>query len=1052
MNLTDFCSSKTKHLFLLATCLTLHLLSKGQSQASLANIPEINTQLKIGDSLQNLGKYEQALLAFSKGRKLAKEINNWEKILECEVKRGRIFDLMQNREAHWNCITKARILAEMHLPDFHPIRGDIYQQMGEIYILRRNGDSATYFLRNAQVIFEGENAWKKYASCDILQGINAYYEQNFPLMESHLIKAMTVEEKYLENISPSIFNLLGVVYEASGDYEKALQTVLKSISLRLQKATLTDEDTIYLGTEFNNVGFIYLQKQDFKNALRYFQQAENILILNKNLDPLGLIEVYTNIGSLYDILEEKETAYRYYDLAFSSPITKDARASKLRIAILQNLSKHHLKYHEMDLAFSILEKLLNIHKVDSTGMKATFKILGLAYYEDGKFQESESAFLKAIEIENKNAYPNRKILASFYKYLGDTYTKLNKTEAALEAFSEGIRALDIEIPNSDKLYIPQIKNLPVDKYTLLQLMAGRIATLKKGLSPADTEDWQKLLKNVDATIELIDEINQTYLLDQTQSNIESSSIFESGINACWQLFLHTGDETFVHKAYELSEKSKAFVLQNRMKKMKAIHYADVPDKWIERDKQLRRDIAFYEDKIFQENHRKRQDSVKLPHWEEKSFFLHRAYEAFNDSLKNQYPKYTQLARDPKVASISAIQHQLKNDKTAVIVYFYGEESQYAFRITKDEISLIPISLDDTFSASFQALLFSLKDKYSVETQAYEASAFKSWTRHSFFCYQRLMEGILPDEMQHIIIVPDGPLAYFPFELLLTESSENSFNDYRSLPFLLKKSAISYEYAASLLVKENTKRKGPEGFFAGFGPETRANSAFKGNSGLHFLKHAKSEVDAIQTVIGGKKFLGSQATEENFKNLASDFQFLHLATHGTTDDFHPENSYLAFYSPEDSVDGRLHLNEIYGLSLQAHLSVLSACNTGTGPLARGKGIISLAHAFKYAGSENIIMSLWQVDDAMTQDLMLAFYANLAEGMSLAEALRQAKLSYLTASPRPHPFFWGAFVLIGNDAELILDSKPERKEWLIVVFISLLIAGFIFYKVRIKLGRS
>jgi CHAT domain-containing protein len=108
-----------------------------------------------------------------------------------------------------------------------------------------------------------------------------------------------------------------------------------------------------------------------------------------------------------------------------------------------------------------------------------------------------------------------------------------------------------------------------------------------------------------------------------------------------------------------------------------------------------------------------------------------------------------------------------------------------------------------------------------------------------------------------------------------------------------------------------------------------------------------------------------------------------------------------------------MGEIYHLHLNARLVVLSACETGLGKVASGEGILGFSRAFLLAGARNLLLSLWQVNDTSTTELMTRFYTyHLIKERSLADALRRAKLDLIGNSQTAHPFFWAGFVLSGN----------------------------------------
>jgi CHAT domain-containing protein len=167
------------------------------------------------------------------------------------------------------------------------------------------------------------------------------------------------------------------------------------------------------------------------------------------------------------------------------------------------------------------------------------------------------------------------------------------------------------------------------------------------------------------------------------------------------------------------------------------------------------------------------------------------------------------------------------------------------------------------------------------------------------------------------------------------------------------------------------------------------------------------------------YLDQAASEASVKSnpLLSTAHRIHFATHGLISEQQPLLSGLALSSRGDGQDdGVLRTHEIFDLDLSADLVVLSACETGLGLRLSGEGIVGLARAFFYAGASSLVVSLWNVADVSTSDLMTAFYRRLpagADDADEAEALRQAKLELIAAGGQhAHPFHWSPFVLVGD----------------------------------------
>lgn len=149
---------------------------------------------------------------------------------------------------------------------------------------------------------------------------------------------------------------------------------------------------------------------------------------------------------------------------------------------------------------------------------------------------------------------------------------------------------------------------------------------------------------------------------------------------------------------------------------------------------------------------------------------------------------------------------------------------------------------------------------------------------------------------------------------------------------------------------------------------------------------------------------------------SSYQILHFATHGHLDfeDAGGSGLVMSRYDRQGRrIDGLLRARDIEPLDLSADLVVLSACGTALGKEIPGEGLVGLTHAFFSAGVPRVIVSLWNVDDQSTSDLMADFYRNLLKsGISPSAALRQAQLSMMKRPGRSAPTFWAGFVLQGD----------------------------------------
>ncbi len=178
-----------------------------------------------------------------------------------------------------------------------------------------------------------------------------------------------------------------------------------------------------------------------------------------------------------------------------------------------------------------------------------------------------------------------------------------------------------------------------------------------------------------------------------------------------------------------------------------------------------------------------------------------------------------------------------------------------------------------------------------------------------------------------------------------------------------------------------------------------------------LPRASQEIQRVRAIRPAVTMLqGQQATKARFLRLASQFQDLHLATHGVLDPSTPEHSYLLMAGDDDG-DRRLGIDQIAGLTFRSGLAILSACETAVGERVPGAALITLAAAFSQAGSRSIVASLWKVNDSATADLMVDFHRSLRT-LDRAAALQQAQLTMMRTADDRHPYYWAAFILIGG----------------------------------------
>lgn len=300
----------------------------------------------------------------------------------------------------------------------------------------------------------------------------------------------------------------------------------------------------------------------------------------------------------------------------------------------------------------------------------------------------------------------------------------------------------------------------------------------------------------------------------------------------------------------------------------------------------------------------------------------------------------------------------------------------------------------------------------------------------------LYSSLFPESEQDVIvksealvIIPDESLFLVPIEILTPSGQFGSFPlASKPISYYPSLSSLVFSRAANIGSKQTWSKS-----FLGIGDPITDQSVSDSDSkrralltsrGFKFerIPETATEIRNIAglfTAKGQTDFevrLGVDATKAKFLSTdLSRFRYIHLATHGILPmDSGPVEPSLVFSNPS-STNGSdqlfLSTSEILHLNNTADMVVLSACNTGSGKVSRAEGVMNLGRAFMMSGASSAAVSLWQVSDTSTAILMKEFYKNLLQGESKRDALAHARSS-LRSQGYDNPFFWGAFVLIGE----------------------------------------
>ncbi len=347
-------------------------------------------------------------------------------------------------------------------------------------------------------------------------------------------------------------------------------------------------------------------------------------------------------------------------------------------------------------------------------------------------------------------------------------------------------------------------------------------------------------------------------------------------------------------------------------------------------------------------------------------------------LNAELPELASLV-NVSTLTVSEIQALIPQDE-ALIEYYYNAPYLIVFVLTAKGLNAV--RLDSR----------GLLDNVRRYRKLLESTHSSDYLALSMQLYNQLVRPF-PNQInvKKLIVVAHGPLHYLPFNAL--HDGQDYLIELYSLRMLPSASVLKY-----LRAKSTTK----QGNILAFGNPDLGSPEFD-------LPNAQTEAIAItKNCPQSRVLLRKDANEAALRQYGGAFRHLHFATHGEFNADAPLKSALLLARDAQN-DGRLTVDKLYSLKLNADLVTLSACETGLGNISNGDDVVGLTRGFLYAGSRTIVSSLWQVDDLATSYLMTRFYDNL-NVVDKREALRRAQRE--TLKKFSHPFYWAAFQITGN----------------------------------------
>ncbi|MEM6398281.1 MAG: CHAT domain-containing tetratricopeptide repeat protein [Bacteroidota bacterium] len=756
-----------------------------------------------------------------------------------------------------------------------------------------------------------------------------------------------------------------------GDYNRA-----ESYYRQAENIYLGEENNPNLAGVYTNLANLANARQQYDKAINLHQQARSIY--QGNDDSLGISETYTNVGFVFSKQDKWPEALEAYQQAASYNSLLAEGYGVGAIIDLLNLSDAHRELADYPKARLFADSALTIATKDSLETpELVYTYLALAKVEqaDSNFQSALGWLDKCLEAN----LPDLKEIAQNSPPEIETYRRYDYLFESIMIRADLLASTEATQPNND----------PANAHYL----SARELLSRHGRNLLSEEDRVQLARY-------------------------RKRLAEAGIAHAFDKWESSGDQAWLETAFQFSEYAKAGVLREVLLGREVRDYAGIPSELQEREDSLRATLSVQRQLMIRGGELATTNTQILD-TEEQLADLMATYES-------DYPVYTDLLSEEAPVRLSAVQFALGEDQV-IQSYFSTSDQIYGFTISKREVSAwyepihsagAGVSDLRKFSKNIVALRKGITRRLD---RVYRAKAWQ--------LYQQLFPESLPAGTQEVILSLDGDLLSVPFEALLTEEPTEGQPD-SELPYLLRAHAISYTPSVSYYYSSSTVNRSADqqatGGLVAFAPvfldsenKSSEQEADPTRAPLPATLDEVAQLDSLFSFSGQPSTIHLQqdATESQvYHQNFGQAKYLHFATHGFVDTDRPELSGISLYpgATSSEYDGQLTAGEIYHLRLQADLVVLSACETALGKLASGEGLLGLSRSFLNAGADNLVVSLWPVQDEATSSLMVDLYKLLLSDNNgrLSSQLRQAKLDFMSSEEWAHPYYWSAFVLIGG----------------------------------------
>jgi CHAT domain-containing protein/tetratricopeptide (TPR) repeat protein len=839
---------------------------------------------------------------------------------------------------------------------------------------------------------------------------------------------------------------MGEAYYNLANYRGALSAFEQALPF-VQKAEQTTKALSLKAKITSNIGAVAGSQYNNQKALFYYLQAIAVYrqLNNRASEAVCLM----NIGNIYTSTGLPEEALQWYERALSIHKELDSKQQAAFVLNSRGAARYFLGQHlqaieDQNASLELWRKLNNIGKQGwtLTSLAANHITLGHPQIALELLNDALPLIRKGGNIRNE---------AYTLHCLGDAHRLLGQLDQAIEYYQQ---ALDLRRTLNEKI----LDAFSISKIAQTEFLRGNFA---------------EALFQSDRALDLVDQVREQYSNPLLGAYYGSSTHHYYAEHIALLLKLHGRQPAAGYnvKAFQTSERAQARALLESLSDIDSNLRADLPAALTEREASLQKEI----DRVIGERGKVARTApsaarnVRLQELENELRQLTTQVDELQGQMRASNPRYAALLR-PQPLSLAEIQRQLLSPDSLLLEYFVAEDRLYLFALTSESEKALQVVEIPEKAAIEKAAEFFQRKRFESAGELQRRFSYQNpeFAKTVQFLSDKLLAPVKSLlQKRKIWIVGDGGLQRIPFAALpdplkktvatRTNSGRGATRPSSITPLIVEHELATLPSASTVawLRKATATRRPATGGIAvvadpvfscddervkGAAPQPRHEPAtisqrLRGvtdlepalrdlggvaeSGALSRLPASRDEAQAIARLAPERSLIALDFDANRqmvMSGALSDYRYLHFATHAYVDDVFPGLSWLALSQVDrngQEQPGYLRLNDIYQLRLNADLVTLGACRTGLGKQLRGEGMIGLTRGFIYAGAPRVMVSLWDVPDRETAQLMQSFYRNLLEQkLPVGAALRRAQVEMWERADSDAPFFWAAFSLQGD----------------------------------------